>query len=218
MATQNALVVAQVTRANDLVLTGNPSDAQKALVEIADEYGDKALVKALDHVAPSDLGQILVATATSPSAIVGDLITPKQFVKALVEVPKQWTNTGESGKDAMHQLDELFTGVVMRPDDHEKYGASAPAFLKTIAKNDEATRLLAWWVMQHDWREVTRARDAGEEPYEYHLGDWDHLLTICQKKTPVLYGALLVLLDKGIGFSTLLPSVIGISEAEESAL
>jgi hypothetical protein len=231
------LAVVQVAAASNLVAVGDLKGAQTALAQIADTDGDHALVLALNRVPAGDLSQVLVATATQPTAIVGDLVTPKQFVKALVEVPKTWTSASE--QDTVHQLGELFLGVVMRPNQDGEYGASAPSFLREILKNGDATRLLIWWFSHFNVAEVLRSREVSsgeqeeaeeqaeaeaEEPYESHRGDWDHLLQLVHNSFPALSKKILDNSHMGVpgtmlDFLSLLPSVSQVSEAgTESAL
>ena len=98
MATaKKQLVIAQVGAATALVQAGNILGAHDALKVIADNEGDGALKEALQKVPPSDLGQILVGTATLPSAILAELVTPEPFLKALLEVPKKLDSRKRGG-------------------------------------------------------------------------------------------------------------------------
>lgn len=140
---KNQVVLTQVNTATSLVATGQFLAAEKALREIAQQEGDKALVNALKTVPPADLGQILINTATKPSALCADLVNPETFIKALLEVPKNWKPEGE--ELARLQLQELFYGVVMRPKDGT-YGKDATKFLKAIQGNVAAVNLLAFYL------------------------------------------------------------------------
>lgn len=144
MAQANQLAIVQINNASALVKTGNFRGAEAALQEIASAEGDKALTKALTMVPPADLSQILVGTATQPSAICSGLVTPETFVKALLEVPNTWEPGYE--EEALLQLQELFCGVVMRPDGEGYAGYHATKFFKEIYKNQEATELLAFYL------------------------------------------------------------------------
>jgi hypothetical protein len=234
---QRALVVqvrtTQLAQVTTLVQSGDPHGAERALVTIADKIGgkegDKALVASLAQVKPTDLVQILMSTATRPSAIVGDLVTPSIFVKALTELPKLWGPNDQI--DAKRQLEELFIGVVMRPNSDGEYGVEARKFFAQIYKSSEATRLLAWWLQYCGYEplqkgndsssaatEVLSSDDDGEQAPEdclvqagfghKHLtdeasGSWRHLAEIMAKHA--LHGKIVA--GGNVSFKSLLPSV-----------
>jgi hypothetical protein len=230
---QNQLVVVQISNASALVRTGDFRGAESALQKIASTEGDKALIKALSLVPPSDLSQILVGTATLPSAVCSGLITPETFVKALLEVPKTWQPDGEEA--ARLQLQELFFGVVMRPNEDGFSGYHASKFFKEIAKNQVATELLAFYLSEkvfvviepddghieagdgHDDSETEHQVSENpetmlhpsftEKEYQYQEGDWDHLAFLT-RKVPDLLSSLQVLWREGIPYERFLPSIV----------
>lgn len=235
MKKPNALVVTQIGEASALVKIGDARSAQTALVAIADKHGDKALMSALDNVPPADLGRILVGTATQPSAIVGHLVTPAQFLTALKEVPKTWSNSINPLHAAL-ELSELFVGVVMRQNHKDVHGADASKFIKLIEGDEVATLLFVWWAREHEWQrlldkpvqentpdplaQVDEVSDDEEgddvtevtEAYVYNEGDWDHLITIVKNNFGGLFEKIKNMKPE---LQDLLPSVIEMSEADE---
>jgi hypothetical protein len=177
------------------------------------------------------MSQILVGTATLPSAICGNLISPADFVQALLEVPKTWL---PNGKEAAHlQLQEIFCGVIMRPDEDGFSGYHASKFFREIVKSQVATELLAWYLIDKVF--VTSGEDSDEDSeteakkptmklhscltdkeYEPQDGDWDHLAFLT-RRVPDLLSSLRVLWRDGVIYDGFLPSMQTLG-ARKSAL
>lgn len=225
MTQANQLTTVQISSASALVRTGDFRGAEAALQAIASAEGDKALIKALSKVPPADLSQILVGTATQPSAICGGLVSPETFVKALLEVPKTWHPDNEEA--ARLQLQEVFCGVVMRADEEGYIGYNAAKFFREIEKNQEATELLAFYLSDKVFA-VVESKDPQlngttclhpcftDKDYEYQDGDWDHL-AFMTRRVPSLLSSLRVLWRDGIPYDRFLPSIVT-SKARKSAL
>ena len=77
-----------VSKASRLILAGDIESAEKALVEIAEDEGDHALVQVLDQIAPKDLISILREFDSSKESVVSLLVTPEQFARAIVHEKK----------------------------------------------------------------------------------------------------------------------------------
>lgn len=247
---QRALVArvtsTQLALVTTLVESGDHRGAERALVGIADQIGgsegDKALALTLPGIPPVSLAQILVATATQPSAIVGDLVPPKVFVKALAELTKTWGVN--SAEDAKKQLGELFIGVVMRPDSKERFGREAKKFFDAMLESETGVIcLLSWWLAQHGYQAYQAPREADidddadadealesvdpeaqmhqelheiRQALETEDGSWRHLVGLLREHD--LHGS--VVQELGVPFESLLPSVAVAVEADstESAL
>jgi len=226
MAQKNQLVNVSINNASALVGMKDYRGAEAELQAIAAADGDKALVKALALVPSADLSQILLATATQPSAICAGLVSPRVFVKSLLEVPKTWLRYGEDS--ARLQLQELFCGVVMRPDQDGFMGYHASRFLKEIAKNELATELLAFYLSDKifiitesnnpDLDGITSLHPClTDNEYEPQEGDWDHLAFLT-RKAPDLLSSIRILWHEGIPYDRFFPSITMTSMAVKSAL
>lgn len=73
-----------VVTSSQLILAGDIEGAEQALVALADEEGDHALVRVLDELAPKDLLAIMREYDSSKETIVNMLVTPEQFARAIV--------------------------------------------------------------------------------------------------------------------------------------
>ena len=76
-------------KAQSLILAGDIVGAESALVALADEEGDHALVLALDQLPPKDLLAVIREYDTSKESVLNLLVTPEQFSRAVV-IEKQY--------------------------------------------------------------------------------------------------------------------------------
>ncbi len=67
-----------------LILAGDIEGAERALVAIAEEEGDHALVAVLDQMPPKDLLAVMREFDSSKESLVNMVVTPEQFARAIV--------------------------------------------------------------------------------------------------------------------------------------
>ena len=68
-------------KAQHLIQSGDIAGAEAALVALADEEGDQALVLALDSFPSKDLLTVIREYDTSKESVLNLLITPEQFAR-----------------------------------------------------------------------------------------------------------------------------------------
>ena len=104
-----------VSRASKLILTGDVASAEQALVKIAEDEGDSALVVVLDEMPAKDLVSILREFDSGKESVVSLLVTPEQFARAVVLETKFAEKTHE-------RLQAMINAVIFaRPDEAEAY-------------------------------------------------------------------------------------------------
>jgi hypothetical protein len=84
-----------VLKSSQLILVGDIIGAEKALVAIADEEGDHALISILDDMQPNDLLAIMREFDSSKESVVNMLVTPDQFARSIVLEKKYGERTSE---------------------------------------------------------------------------------------------------------------------------
>jgi hypothetical protein len=103
----NALALIQKTQS--LIAAGDISGAESALVELADQEGDRALMVVLDQLPPKDLLAVIREYDNSKESVVNMLVSPTQFARAVV-IEKQY-------KDLTHtHLRGMMNAVIFRED------------------------------------------------------------------------------------------------------
>ncbi|MEO6928575.1 MAG: hypothetical protein ABI190_05360, partial [Casimicrobiaceae bacterium] len=104
-----------VSRASKLILSGDAASAEQALVKIAEDEGDSALVTVLDEMPAKDLVSILREFDSGKESVVNLLVTPSQFARAVVLESKFAEKTHD-------RLQAMVNSVIFaRPDDAEAY-------------------------------------------------------------------------------------------------
>jgi hypothetical protein len=127
-------------KAQSLILAGDIVGAESALVAMADEEGDKALVAALDSFPAKDLLAVIREYDSSKESVINLLVTPQQFARAVV-IEKQY-------KDLTHtHLRGMMNSVIFR-EDHDPV-----EFLRTIGELDGGCDALADYLLEH-WTRV----------------------------------------------------------------
>jgi hypothetical protein len=127
-------------KAQHLIQSGDIAGAEAALVALADEEGDHALVLALDSFPPKDLLTVIREYDTSKESVLNLLITPEQFARAVV-IEKQY-------KDLSHtHLRGMMNSVLFRED------AKTAEFLAAIGELDGGADALADYLIEH-WARV----------------------------------------------------------------
>jgi len=93
-----------VVESMQLILAGDIKGAERALVAIADQEGDNALVEVLDEMPPKDLLAIMREFDSSKESIVNLVVTPEQFARAIVLEKKYGDRTGEKLRAMMNAV------------------------------------------------------------------------------------------------------------------
>ena len=87
-----------------LILAGDIEGAERALVAIAEEEGDHALVAVLDQMPPKDLLAVMREFDSSKESLVNMVVTPEQFARAIVLEKKYGDRTGEKLRAMMNAV------------------------------------------------------------------------------------------------------------------
>ena len=87
-----------------MIQAGDIAGAERALVAVADQAGDHALVAILDDMQPKDLLAVMREFDSSKESIVNMLVTPEQFARAIVLEKKYGERTGERLRAMMNAI------------------------------------------------------------------------------------------------------------------
>jgi hypothetical protein len=129
-----------IVKAQSLILAGDIVGAESALVELADEEGDQALVLALDQLPPKDLLAVIREYDPSKDSVINLLVTPEQFSRAVV-IEKQY-------KDLTHaHLRGMMNSIIFRDDN------DPVEFLRAIGEREGGCDALADYLADH-WGRV----------------------------------------------------------------
>ncbi|HWR75925.1 MAG TPA: hypothetical protein VN283_01785 [Thiobacillus sp.] len=93
-----------VLKSSQLILAGDIVGAENALVAIADEHGDHALVSILDELPPKDLLAVMREFDSSRESVVNMLVTPEQFARSIVLEKKYGDRTSERLRAMMNAI------------------------------------------------------------------------------------------------------------------
>lgn len=107
----NHPIIAVVSR---MVQEGDAHEAERALVAVADEEGDLVLSEVIESMPPRDLVAILREHDASHPSIVGVLVTPASFLKALAMEAKYNDRTHEA-------LRGMINMVLFREDEPDPF-------------------------------------------------------------------------------------------------
>lgn len=118
-----------VTTVSKAVFEGDIQKAENALVAVAEAEGDRALALIIEEMPPKDLVAILREHDAAKSSIVGELISPKQFLAA-VTMEAQYRERGHES------LRGMINGVIFRDD------ADTEAFIEVLGSTEEGVRAL----------------------------------------------------------------------------
>ena len=119
-----------VLRSSELISAGDIAGAEQALVAVADQAGDHALVSILDEMPPTDLLAVMREFDSSKESVVNMLVTAEQFARAIVLEKKYGDRTGE-------RLRAMINAVIHRDADE------ASEYLETIADLEGGCATLA---------------------------------------------------------------------------
>jgi hypothetical protein len=93
-----------VLKSSQLILAGDIAGAEKALVAVADQDGDYALVSLLDDLQPKDLLAVMREFDSSMESVVNMLVTPEQFARAIILEKKYGERTCERLRAMMNAV------------------------------------------------------------------------------------------------------------------
>ncbi len=101
--------LALITKTQSLIAAGDIVAAESALVELADEQGDAALMVVLAQLPAKDVLAVIREYDNSKSSIINLMVTPEQFARAVV-IEKQYKDLTRS------HLRGMLNSVVFRDD------------------------------------------------------------------------------------------------------
>ena len=93
-----------VLKSSQLILAGDISGAEQALVAIAEQDGDHALVSILDDLQPKDLLAVIREFDSSRESVINMLVTPEQFARSIVLERKYGERTSERLRAMMNSV------------------------------------------------------------------------------------------------------------------
>ena len=104
MSTEGQAMHQIVLRSAELIHAGDIDGAEKALVAVADQSGDHALVSILEEMQPKDLLAVMREFDSSKESVVNLLVTPEQFARAIVLEKKYGDRSGERLRAMMNAI------------------------------------------------------------------------------------------------------------------
>jgi len=93
-----------VLKSSQLILAGDIAGAERALVAVADQHGDHALVSLLDDMQPKDLLAVMREFDSSRESVVNMLVTPEQFARSIILERKYGERTSERLRAMMNAV------------------------------------------------------------------------------------------------------------------
>ena len=128
--TQTNSQLALITKTQALIAAGDIVGAENALMSLADEEGDQALMVVLEQMPPKDLLAVMREYDNSKESVVNLLVSPEQFARAVV-IEKQY-------KDLTHtHLRGMMNAILFRD------GADTDEFLTAIGNLEGGSEALA---------------------------------------------------------------------------
>jgi hypothetical protein len=103
----NALALIQKTQS--LIAAGDIVAAEAALVELADNEGDRALMVVLEQLPPKDILAVIREYDNSKESVINLLVTPEQFARAVV-IEKQYKDLSRT------HLRGMMNSIIFRED------------------------------------------------------------------------------------------------------
>lgn len=101
--------LALIEKTQSLIAAGDIVGAEAALVELADQQGDGALMEVLEQLPPKDVLAVIREYDNSKSSIINLMLTPEQFARAVV-IEKQYRDLTRS------HLRGMMNSVIFRDD------------------------------------------------------------------------------------------------------
>ena len=105
----NSSALALIAKTQSLIASGDIVAAEAALVELADEQGDRALMVVLDKLPPKDMLAVIREYDNSKESVINLLVTPAQFARAVV-IEKQYKDLSRT------HLRGMMNAIIFRDD------------------------------------------------------------------------------------------------------
>jgi hypothetical protein len=126
----NSNALALIAKTQSLIASGNIVAAEAALVELADEQGDNALMVVLAQLPAKDMLAVIREYDNSKESVINLLVTPAQFARAVV-IEKQYKDLSRT------HLRGMMNSIIFRDD------ADPVAFLTAIGDLEGGAEALA---------------------------------------------------------------------------
>jgi len=101
--------LALIAKTQSLIASGDIVAAEAALVELADEQGDKALMVVLEQLPAKDMLAVIREYDNSKESVINLLVTPDQFARAVV-IEKQYKDLSRT------HLRGMMNAIIFRDD------------------------------------------------------------------------------------------------------
>jgi hypothetical protein len=105
----HAGALALITKTQSLIASGDIVAAEAALVELADEQGDQALMVVLEQLPPKDMLAVIREYDNSKESVINLLVSPEQFARAVV-IEKQYKDLSRT------HLRGMMNAIIFRDD------------------------------------------------------------------------------------------------------
>jgi len=105
----NSSAVALIAKTQSLIASGDIVAAEAALVELADEQGDNALMVVLEQLPAKDILAVIREYDNSKESVINLLVTPAQFARAVV-IEKQYKDLSRT------HLRGMMNAIIFRED------------------------------------------------------------------------------------------------------
>ena len=105
----NAGALALIAKTQSLIASGDIVAAEAALVELADEQGDNALMVVLEQLPAKDMLAVIREYDNSKESVINLLVTPAQFARAVV-IEKQYKDLSRT------HLRGMMNAIIFRDD------------------------------------------------------------------------------------------------------
>ena len=105
----NSSAVALIAKTQSLIASGDIVAAEAALVELADEQGDNALMVVLEQLPAKDILAVIREYDNSKESVINLLVTPAQFARAVV-IEKQYKDLSRT------HLRGMMNAIIFRDD------------------------------------------------------------------------------------------------------
>lgn len=128
-----------IRKTRELILAGDISAAETHLATIAEQEGDHALATVLEEMAPKDVLAVLREFDSSRESVVNLVVSPEQFVKAIV-LERLY---GEALEEYAPRLRSTMNAVMYRNAD------ACSEVLECLSEHDEGVRVLADYFTDH---------------------------------------------------------------------
>jgi hypothetical protein len=109
MQDTSSSALALIAKTQSLIASGNIVAAEAALVELADEQGDNALMVVLEQLPPKDMLAVIREYDNSKESVINLLVTPAQFARAVV-IEKQYKDLSRT------HLRGMMNSIIFRDD------------------------------------------------------------------------------------------------------